>query len=364
MYVGLFKWVVDWMDNWLGCGWTESPLLCFALRVWRGGHSFLFRRHPKHQVITPATPLGGSSAGALVAAIIGLDIPVKRALEACYEINESWGGALLMGPGGVLSLGERWANFGFNGNNGNGNNGNGNNGSSGPPRGTEDLKTLLHRVLDEVLPQDAHVRLNKRPSPVTVGVTQLALAPLPRLFLRPQAIQTFTSREDLIECLLASCCVPFWFTPGPFVSCRGAPAVDGYFSVPTHRFGCPYVPSQRTVLVSPFPAPAVARGGSPGSEEAAAVEWLSPQLAVDREVAAATAAVASGREAVAVVQRAGMRQLLKDALSANAREQVKMYYEQGRKDAQLWMETSEFKRAAARGGSGGKLRSGGGFPLL
>jgi hypothetical protein len=85
----------------------------------------------------------------------------------------------------------------------------GNNNESGgsPKRGSEDLKTLLHRVLDEVLPKDAHLKLNNRPSPVTVGVTQLALAPLPKFFMRPQAIQTFTSREDLIECLLASWCV-------------------------------------------------------------------------------------------------------------------------------------------------------------
>lgn len=154
------------------------------------------------RVITPATPLGGSSAGALVAILIGLDIPVKRALEACNEINEQWGGALLAGTGGVLSIGERFALF---------SNTSGASpaatGAAARPRGSEDLKTLLHRVLDEVLPKDAHLRLNRRPSPVTVGVTQLALAPLPKFFMRPQAIQSFSSREDLIECLLASWCV-------------------------------------------------------------------------------------------------------------------------------------------------------------
>jgi hypothetical protein len=139
-------------------------------------------------------------------------------------------------------------------------------------------------------------------------------------------------------------------------------------SVPTHRFGCPYVPSKRTILVSPFPAGSVARGGSPGPEEAASIEWLSPQLAIDQELAVAANGSEGGAAAgaaEAVVRRVGMRQLLRDALSSNAREQVRAYYEQGRKDAQLWLETSEFRRASSRGsGGGGGLRSGGGFPLL
>lgn len=273
-------------------------------------------------------------------------------------MHKQWGGALLSGAGGVLSIGERWASL---------RGGDGNEGvkASTSRRNNEDLKTLLHRVLDEVLPKDAHLRLNNRPGPVTVGVTQLALSPL---FIRPQAIQTFTSREDLVECLLASCCVPFWFTPGPFVSCRGTPAIDGYFSVPRHRFGCPYVPSQRTVLVSPFPASAIARGGSPSTEEAATVEWLSPQLALDQrqQQGEEVAVMADGTEAAAGSKRSGMRQLLRDALSSNAREQVKMYFEQGRRDAQLWLETSVSYRASRRGGGGGAggLRSGGGFPLV
>ena len=118
-------------------------------------------------------------------------------------------------------------------------------------------------------------------------------------------------------------------------------------AVPSHRFGCPYLASsRRTVLVSPFPASTVARG-SPQPEEAAAIEWLSPELAVlDTTAAAATTADAN-------TKRAGMRQLLRDALSSNPRDQVQAYYESGRKDAALWLKTSEFYRTVRGGGGGG-----------
>lgn len=123
-------------------------------------------------------------------------------------------------------------------------------------------------------------------------------------------------------------------------------------AVPSHRFGCPYLASsRRTVLVSPFPASTVARG-SPQPEEAAAIEWLSPELAVlDTTVASATVEVS--------IKRAGMRQLLRDALSSNPREQVQEYYNMGRKDAELWLKTSEFYRTVRGGGGGG----GGGWGL-
>lgn len=113
--------------------------------------------------------------------------------------------------------------------------------------------------------------------------------------------------------------------------------------------------------MSPFPASAVARGGSPQPEEAAAIEWLSPELALLDTTVAAAAATADAN-----TKRAGMRQLLRDALTSNRRDQVKAYYELGRKDAELWLKTSEFYRNV-RGGGGGSglgLRSGDGLPLL
>lgn len=233
------------------------------------------------RVITPATPIGGSSAGALVAALIATDIPAERALEACFRINDKWRATVLQ----------------------------------------RDLKGLVHEVLDEILPQDAHQRLNARPGRVRVAVTELQFN-RPQAPFRPQVIESFASREDLIEVLLASCCVPFWFTQlPPYVTCRGVPSVDGFFAVPTSRFGCPDLPSPVNVLVCPFRADSIRRGRTPGEEEET-TDWLSPQLDPDPS-------------------RAGMRQLLRDALTANSREGVLRYFELGRRDAARWIESRQ-----------------------
>lgn len=107
------------------------------------------------------------------------------------------------------------------------------------------------------------------------------------------------------------------------------PAVDGFFAVPSHRFGCPYIPATRTVLVSPFPASSVRRGSSQEPEEEAGTEWLSPELAP-------------------VEDRASMRQLLRDALSKNQRKVLMQYYEWGRQDADRWIKSTEFVGAKKR----------------
>ncbi len=75
---------------------------------------------------------------------------------------------------------------------------------------------LPTQVLDEVLPKDAHLKLNARRGRVTIGVTELGWSGWkPNFFLRPKAITSFSSREDLIEVLLASCNVPVLFA-GPY----------------------------------------------------------------------------------------------------------------------------------------------------
>jgi hypothetical protein len=131
------------------------------------------------RLITDKVPLGGSSAGALVAVLIGSDISMKKALDACHTINDQWSGA--MSFTGVIT--ENLFNFDFGG------------GAADsheeavaaalaagvtlppslPPsystrwtniNGRRTLKALLEEVLDQVLPPDAHVRLNARPGKV------------------------------------------------------------------------------------------------------------------------------------------------------------------------------------------------------
>jgi len=129
------------------------------------------------RLLNDKVPLGGSSAGALVAALIGADIPIKKALDACHTINDQWSGAMSFTKGITESL-----NFDFGG-------GSGLDktheeavavalaaGVALPPPvvksartgNSKTLKALLHEVLDEILPQDAHLRLNARAGKVRV----------------------------------------------------------------------------------------------------------------------------------------------------------------------------------------------------
>jgi hypothetical protein len=129
------------------------------------------------RLLNDKVPLGGSSAGALVAALIGADIPIRKALDACHTINDQWSGAMSFTKGITESL-----NFDFGG-------GTGIDktheeavaaalaaGDVLPPPvvknvrtgNSKTLKALLHEVLDEVLPQDAHLRLNARAGKVRI----------------------------------------------------------------------------------------------------------------------------------------------------------------------------------------------------
>jgi hypothetical protein len=71
---------------------------------------------------------------------------------------------------------------------------------------------------------------------------------------RPENIMasSFVSNADLKAVLRASSMVPFYSTPWPVCLCRGRLAVDGFFTQPADRFGCPELPSSvaRTVTVS------------------------------------------------------------------------------------------------------------------
>ena len=58
-----------------------------------------------------------------------------------------------------------------------------------------------------------------------VAITQLL--PRPRALV----VDTFTSKQDVINALLASCWIPGYFGVRPFILFRGAACIDGAFSV-------------------------------------------------------------------------------------------------------------------------------------
>lgn len=114
-------------------------------------------------------------------------------------------------------------------------------------RGT--LKLSLETVLQKLVPEDAHITLNNRPSPVRVSFTEIN-----GNGLQGHLVDQFHSKKDVIDCLLASCNIPFYFNDqGLFVICRGLRCVDGFFAVDIRRFGCPNTgATKRELLICPY----------------------------------------------------------------------------------------------------------------
>jgi hypothetical protein len=184
-------------------------------------------------ILTPRTPLGGSSGGALAAAFTALGLEDDTVLDATYRVCDAI----------------RY--------------------SRKSSRGR--LGGLLKQELARVLPDDAHERLNAWEGGVKIGVTLL------RPFPTPVYIEKFKSKEDVLEVLSASCHIPFWGSNWPFTRCRGTLGADGFLTN-TQTFGCPQTSAIHTVCVCPFLASAVfPRSTGEGGNEAGGVglAWKS-----------------------------------------------------------------------------------------
>lgn len=135
------------------------------------------------------------------------------------------------------------------------------------------LLSLLVEELELLLPSDAHEIVNERP-----GLTGLAYK---EVFPRSKNILAtqFRTRQELKEAICNSSMFPFFTSPWPCLirpssvdknanepNVDGAMIssvekylprliVDGYFTVPRERFGCPILDDYvtRTVTVSVFP---------------------------------------------------------------------------------------------------------------
>lgn len=116
------------------------------------------------------------------------------------------------------------------------------------------LRNALDDVLGKLIPIDAHHKLNRRKTPVKVAFTALNADGF-----QAQFIESFTSKEDIIECLRASCNIPLYFNGNQlFVVARGCNAIDGFFSVDFRRFGCPPTgATTRELIICPYKAPFV-----------------------------------------------------------------------------------------------------------
>ncbi|KAI4296267.1 hypothetical protein L6164_036240 [Bauhinia variegata] len=150
--------------------------------------------------IKETTPLSGSSAGAIVCAVIASGASMEEALEATKILAEDC-----------------------------------------RKRGTAfRLGAVLRGVLDNFLPDDVHIRSNGR---VRVAVTQLLWRP------RGLLVDQFDSKEDLINAVFTSSFIPGYLAPRPATMFRNRLCIDGGLTL-----FMPPTSAAQTVRVCAFPA--------------------------------------------------------------------------------------------------------------
>jgi hypothetical protein len=198
------------------------------------------------------------------------------------------------------------------------------------------LLPLLKTELEKTFPDEAHEIINERE-----GVVALAHRELFPNF-RPVLTTQFDTRDDLIEAVCDSSMFPFFSTPFPvrlkYKEGQRFPKVivDGFFSVPRERYGCPdfshlnfdcgtasdecYIPPvvERTITVACFPHETV---GLTASEKH---DQISPEPDYDNPVGQMTS-------------------LFKYATQPSSRKELEGLYEKGWADAERWCYEEELR---------------------
>ena len=157
--------------------------------------------------ISASTALAGSSGGALAAAMTAVQLDADLSLSGCVTVAKEC--------------------------------------AARGTRGT--LRTALEQVLRDSVPAHAAALLNSRETPCTVAYAEVS----PRF--RSRFVDSFESKEDLIEVLGASCNIPFYFNGNRLaVPVRGALAIDGFFAMNFSRVGAPSTSCLTELVVCPF----------------------------------------------------------------------------------------------------------------
>ncbi|CAM8959871.1 unnamed protein product [Rhodiola kirilowii] len=150
--------------------------------------------------IKDSTPLAGSSAGAIVCAVVASGASMKEALRATKLLAEDC-----------------------------------------RQRGTAfRLGAVLRDILEKFLPDDAHIRSNGR---VRVAVTQILWRP------RGLLVDQFDSKEDLINAVITSSFIPGYLAPTPATRFRDKLCIDGGLTL-----FMPPTSAAKTVRICAFPA--------------------------------------------------------------------------------------------------------------
>jgi len=184
-------------------------------------------------LIRHETPLSGASGGALAAITTALNLDPGMGVQACSVISETFR------RGGTL-------------------------------------REALDPVMHALVPDDAIQMLADRTSTggrVTVAYMQVYPS------VAPQHVTSFDDRDDLLDCLRASCCVPLYFNGILPVSVRGGYAVDGIFAnLMNRRFGCPATGAGLDLVSCPFPAHHIGLQVIPNQTMLLTPSTLSPLL--------------------------------------------------------------------------------------
>eukprot|EP00590_Aulacoseira_subarctica_P005649 CAMPEP_0172429132 /NCGR_PEP_ID=MMETSP1064-20121228/49211_1 /TAXON_ID=202472 /ORGANISM="Aulacoseira subarctica , Strain CCAP 1002/5" /LENGTH=333 /DNA_ID=CAMNT_0013174335 /DNA_START=8 /DNA_END=1009 /DNA_ORIENTATION=- len=288
--------------------------------------------------ITDQTPLAGSSAGAIAVASHAARVDPMEALNGCIRISEQ-----CMASGG-----------------------------SGGARGR--LMNLLEKELDDMLPHDAHTIVNNRDG--LIGFAWKEIFPLPT---KNVLATKFNNREDFIEAVVNSSMFPFFTSNLPFVVRRSSTiskqkkdkeedkniefanmetldnkdydtdstspteevarpkklilpvltlprlVVDGFFTVPRQRFGCPIFPPHsgvdREVTVSVFPHDTIGLTASEPHNQ------ISPILE-------------EGEDSATLLQM-----LFQAAVNPSTAREHERIFERGYRDAIRWADEEDRRRA-------------------
>ncbi|KAK3120341.1 hypothetical protein QOZ80_9AG0686090 [Eleusine coracana subsp. coracana] len=150
--------------------------------------------------ITERTPLAGSSAGAIICAVLASG----NTMQDCLQVTK------------VLSENCRTKGTAFR------------------------LGAVLRDVLDKFLPDDVHIRCNGR---IRVAITQLSWRP------RGLLIDQFDSKEDVINAVITSSFIPGYLAPRPATYFRNRLCIDGGLTL-----FMPPTSASETVRVCAFPA--------------------------------------------------------------------------------------------------------------
>ncbi|XBJ03273.1 hypothetical protein VPH35_022468 [Triticum aestivum] len=150
--------------------------------------------------ITERTPLAGSSAGAIICAVIASGKTMQEALQVTKILAED-----CRSKGTAFRLG-----------------------------------AVLKDVLEKFLPDDLHISCNGR---IRVAITQLSWRP------RGLLVDQFDSKEDVISAIITSSFIPGYLAPRPATLFRNRLCVDGGLTL-----FMPPTSASETVRICAFPA--------------------------------------------------------------------------------------------------------------